>query len=315
MEIKKVSLIGLGAMGAFFAPRLAQTLGEGFTVVASGERRERLETRGVTINGVNYKFPIADPKDRHEPADLVIIATKDTGLAAAIEDIASLVGPGTQIMSVLNGTESEEKVAAAYGWERVLWSYMRASIAMKDGVADFDPNWGEVHFGERKNDGPLTGRVLAIKALFDRAKIPYEIDADMIFGIWRKFMSNSGENMTCALLGIPFGYFRWCDDANAIREAAMREVVSIAQKKGIGLSERDVARQSERVKNIPYANKPSTLQDLEAGRPTELEMFAGAVLRMGRETGVETPVNWMFYHAIKTYEAKNRERERPHQEG
>lgn len=305
MEIKKVSLIGLGAMGVFFAPRLWKTLGEDFTVVASGERRKRLESKGVTVNGVNYKFPIADPVDPHEPADLILMATKDMGLQSAIEDIRGLVGPNTQILCVMNGVNSENQVAAAYGFERVLYSFMRMSVVMKDGVADFDPYWGEVHFGEKDNTGEHSERVKAIEALFTRADIPYQVDDDMIRAIWRKFMSNIGENMTCALLGIPFGYFQWCDEANAIREAAMREVVEIAQKKGIGLSERDIARQSARVRNIPYANKPSTLQDLEAGKKTEVEMFAGTVLRMGREVGVPTPVNWVLYNAIKTYEAKN----------
>ena len=126
----------------------------------------------------------------------------------------------------------------------------------------------------------------------------------MVRGLWFKYMCNVGENMTCALLAIPFGAFRWCEPANELRRAAMREVTAIAQAKGIDLGEADIQRQEATVKALPPENKPSTLQDLEAGRKTEVEMFAGAVVRMGRELGIDTPVCWVLYQGIRTLEEK-----------
>ena len=84
--------------------------------------------------------------------------------------------------------------------------------------------------GKKKNE-TISDRVLAVKEVFDKADIPYEIEEDMLKGIWFKYMCNIGENMTCALLGIPFGFFRKSDSANWIRVNAMREVAAIAQKK------------------------------------------------------------------------------------
>ena len=162
MDIKNAALIGLGAMGVFFAPRMEEHLGrENFCVIAEGERKERLQTKGVTVNGVNYHFPICTPEDG-TPTDLIIMATKDLGLAQAIKDIEKFVGPDTQILCVMNGVNSEEQVAAAYGWEHVLYSYMRMSIVMKNGKADFDPYWGKIYFGEKINE-TLYGRVEAVK--------------------------------------------------------------------------------------------------------------------------------------------------------
>lgn len=305
MEIKKVTLIGLGAMGAFFAPRLAAYLGEeNFRVLAAGERRERLRARGVTINGVRHRFTLMAPEDAGDPADLIIMAVKDTGLAQAIADIRHQVGPDTQILCVMNGVDSEEQVAAVYGWEHVLYSYMRVSIVMKDGVTDFDPAAGSVHFGEAHNAG-LTERVRSIKELFAACGIGYKIDPDMIRGMWFKFMCNVGENLTCALLGIPFGAFQVSDHANLIRRQAMQEVVEIANRLGIDLGEEDMERQEDTIRRIPFVNKPSTLQDLENKRKTEIEMFAGKVVELGRKLGVPTPVNWLFYHGIKVHEEKN----------
>lgn len=304
MEIKNAALIGLGAMGVFFAPRMEEHLGrENFCVIAEGKRKERLETQGVTINGANYRFPICTPKDG-TPKDLIIMATKDMGLEQAIRDIREFVGEHTQILCVMNGVESEEKVAAAYGWDHVLYSYMRMSIVMKDGKADFDPYWGKLYFGEAKNE-ELTERVLAVKETMERCDIPYTIEKDMKWGLWFKYMCNVGENMTCALLGIPFGAYGKSEAANQIRMAAMKEVQAVAAAKGITLTDEQMEKQLETILRIPFGNKPSTLQDLEAKRKTEVEMFAGSMVKMGRELGIATPVCWMFLQGIKVLEEKN----------
>ena len=296
-KIKKISLIGLGAMGVFFAPRLAAAYPEGFRVIADGERKRRLEEKGVIVNGVNYKFPIITPEEKGDPADLILIGVKGYGLDQAIEDIRNQVGEETLIISLLNGVDSEEKLVKSFGEKHVLYGYMRMSVVMKDGKADFDPYWGKIHFGEKLNK-EYSERVLAVKEVFDKADIPYEIDEDMLKGIWFKFMCNIGENMTCALLGIPFGGFQVSDHANWVRIEAMKEVAAIAQKKGISIGKEEIEMQNKTILTIPYPNKPSTLQDLEAFKHTEIDMFAGTVIQMGRELGIPTPICEMFYHGI-----------------
>lgn len=302
--ISKVTLIGLGAMGVYFAPRLQTYLGEGFRVMATGDRKKRLVEEGVTINGTVYKFPIVEPEKIGDEADLIIMAVKDLGLDQAIQDIKNQVGPNTQILCVMNGIDSENELIEAYGIEHVVHSFMRVSIVMTNGVANYDPGIGSIHFGEEKNTEGLTERVQAIAELFKKSEIPYFIDEDMVHAIWFKYMCNVGENLTCALLGIPFGAFRTSEHANFIRLAAMREVVSIANKLGVNLSEDDIQKQEAVVKNLPFANKPSTLQDLENQRKTEIEMFAGRVIELGKELGVATPINELFYHGIRTLEQK-----------
>ena len=306
-RIETVALIGLGAMGSFFAPRLYRVLGDHFRVIAGGERKKRLEEKGVTINGVNYHFPITEPESGEPAPDLILVAVKGYALDQAIEDIRGLVGKKTQILSVLNGVASERAMTEAFGEEHVLYSYMRVSIVMKDGCTDYDPALGKVYFGEKYNrEGAYSERVRAVKELFDRCEVPYEIQEDMIRGLWFKFMCNVGENLTCALLGIPFGSFRRSEHANYIRENAMREVAAIAQRLGIELVEEEIRQQDGTVKRLPFPNKPSTLQDLEAGKTTEIEMFAGTVIRYGKELGIPTPMNELFYHGIRVLEEKNK---------
>jgi 2-dehydropantoate 2-reductase len=156
-KIKNVALIGFGAMGSWFAPKLYRCLGnDHFAVIASGDRKKRLEEKGVSINNVNYKFNIIEPS-KGKPVDLIIMAVKEMGLANAIKDIEKFVGKETQIMCVMNGVTSEDEIAAVYGYEHVLYSYMRVSIVMTAGVTNYDPNLGRVYVGEKVNDNENNG--------------------------------------------------------------------------------------------------------------------------------------------------------------
>ena len=305
-EIKTVSLIGLGAIGSFLATHLEAVLGDRLRIIAGGARKERLEREGVTVNGVNYHFNIVSPEEPcvDAPPDLAIIITKFTHLAQALEDMKNQIGPDTIIMTPLNGVEAEDMAASVYGRDNLLYSLAKVSVVMKDGNAFYDPKAAQIELGERHNE-ILSGRVQAVKSLFEAASIRVVVPEDMERAIWYKYMCNISENQSAAVLGIPFG--AWCvsEDANFIREALMREVIAVANKKGIGLSGEDMEKQSRRLATISPKNKPSTLQDIEAGRKTEVEMFGGTMVRLGRELGVPTPYNEMFYHAIRVLEQKN----------
>ncbi|MFI3212295.1 MAG: ketopantoate reductase C-terminal domain-containing protein [Eubacteriales bacterium] len=140
---------------------------------------------------------------------------------------------------------------------------MRVSIVMADGIANYDPSKGSLYFGESTNEGTLSTRVLAIKDLLTQSHIPHHIPQDMIHAMWFKYMCNVGENLTSALLGIPFGALHTSEHAKFIRQNAMREVLAVANKLGINLTEEEIALQENTIVNLPFYNKPSTLQDLE----------------------------------------------------
>lgn len=305
MEIKRVALVGLGAIGGYLAPRLEAALGhDNFWVVASGERRARLEREGAVINGETYHFTVADPAEGAVlPADLVIFAVKWPQLAQAVEEVRPLVGEDTALLSLLNGVESEEVLARAYGWERVLYGLIRVSSRREGRAVAFDAASGLVYFGEKRNEPPYTPRVSAVAALFDRAGIPYQVSEDMVKEIWLKFCTNIGENMTSAVIGNWYGTWRRSEHAVYTRRAAYLEVLALAEKLGISITEEEVLEKLSTT--APFYNKPSTRQDIEARRPTEVDMFSGTVVRLGRELGVSTPVNEWLCHAIRLIEEMN----------
>ncbi len=305
-KIEKVTLIGMGSMGSFFAPGLFNTLGENFRIMADGERKERLSSKGVTINGVNYHFPVITPDSADGPSDLIIIAVKGYSLPQALEDIRNQVGPETILMPVLNGVDSENETAAVYGAENVLYAFMRISINMQDQKTDYNPKGGSVHFGDARNDpANLSENVQAVRHLFDESDIQYVIDEDMIHGMWFKFACNVAENMTCAMFDIPFGAFRENENANYFRRSAMAEVFRVANRLGIPLTREDFEEQDATIRTLPFNNKPSTAIDLEHKKHTEVDMFAGTVVRLGAECGVPTPFCDMFLHGIHLIEERN----------
>lgn len=304
-EIKNAALIGLGAIGGFAAPKLCEALGEEhFKVIAGGERRERLERDGIVINGKQWKFQTADPAWTMDPVDFVILSVKFTALDQAIEDIHNIVGRDTVIMSLLNGVESEERLKAAYPDNEVLYSVIRIPALHQGNEITFPEGSGKISFGNAYND-TLSENVLAVRDLFEKSGISYEIPKDMLRNMWHKFMTNVSENQSAAILRVPYGIWTVSEDANELREQAAREVIAIAFKKGINLTEEDLIEHRTYFEGAPFYGKPSTLQDIEAGRKTEVEMFAGSVIKMGKELGIPTPYNHMFYHCIKTLETWN----------
>lgn len=305
MKIEKVTLIGMGAAGAFFAPRLYNWLDKGnFRIVAEGTRKDRLEKYGITVNGIKYDFPIVTPSTKGDPADLIIIATKITDLEQAIKDIKNQVGKDTIILSIQNGLDSEERVAAVYGWKHMLYSYVRMSIDMVNGHTDYNPSKGCIYFGE-KNNTVYSEKVLAVKALFEECHIAYQINDDMIHGLWYKFIANVSESVPSALVQVPYGAFRVSDHLNAIRLAALEEVIAIAKAKGIEFTKHEIEEEHKMVMNIRFDYKSSLLHDIKAKQHTEIESFSGAVVRFGEELGIPTPVNYVIYHTFKAIEERN----------
>ena len=193
-EIRTAALIGMGAMGAVFAPGLSATLGDGFRVVAGGARKARL-ARGVTVNGAPVTFRLTEPEGPAEPVDLVILAVKDYAYREALEQVGRFVGEDTILLPVLNGLDCARQAGEVYGPEKVLYASMWVDASMENGTAVYNPR-GMVRIGEARNDPPGP-RVLALEGLFRRAGVRCRVEPDMIHCIWLKFMGNVSENLPC----------------------------------------------------------------------------------------------------------------------
>ena len=300
-SIEKISVIGAGAMGATFACKLFDMDKKCVSFVASGKRYDLLKEQGLIVNNKHYLLPVTRPTDTPPPSDLIIVAVKHHHLGEAIQDIRNTVGDNTIILSVMNGIESEERIGDVYGMEKVLYTVAIDIDAVKEGNRITFTRPGKLFFGEAENFS-LSDRVKRAQSLFERAGIAYETPDDMIRIMWWKFMINVGINQVSAILGAPYGVFQTIQEAKELMESTMREVMSIAKKAEVRLYEEDIENWYSVLAGLSPRGKTSMLQDVEAKRKTEVEMFAGKVIELGKTYGVPTPINETIFRLIKVIE-------------
>jgi 2-dehydropantoate 2-reductase len=300
-EIQNVAILGAGAMGAYFATRFLGVDEINAVVVARGERAVRLAEYGLVVNGQAYSIPVISPDEVNEPADLIIVAVKNYHLPAAAPDLQNLVGEDTVILSVMNGLDSEEYLGSIYGMDSLLYAVSVAIDAVREGNQVRYSKPGKHYFGEAENT-QISPRVQRVQVAFDRAGIAYETPVDMIRMLWWKFMVNVGMNQASAVMRIPYGVFQTAPDARALMEALMLEVVRVAEPAGVDLREGDIQDWYTALKTLAPEGKTSMLQDIEAGRKTEVETFAGKVVTLGEKYGIPTPANEVVLWIIRMLE-------------
>ncbi len=299
MKIEKVALLGAGAVGAYFIWGLMDKLGENFCVVAKGARRERLQNDGLVINGKHYVFPVKEPQEAGV-ADLILVSGKQDSLPEIIEDMKPMVGEKTMVISLLNGVASEEMIGAAIGMEHMLYSVMRIASVRNGNEITFAPEYTAGVFVGEKDIKEPTERLLAVEELFRDTGVRYNFMEDIIYDMWFKYASNISQNLPQAILGVGFGAYYDSEHVLTIAKNLWKEVSQVANAKGIALEEEFVYFKGPNMKA-----RFSTLQDLDAKRHTEIEMFAGEMIRMGREHGIAVPYCEYTYHLIRALEEKN----------
>jgi 2-dehydropantoate 2-reductase len=301
MKINKVLLIGLGALGSAYASMLYDMEPRQIRIIAGGQRARRYKEQGILINGKNYDFDFAAPEEDGEKADLIIVAVKTYHLAQAMKDMRNYVGENNVILSLLNGITSEAMLGNEFGMEKILYAVSFALTPnRKEGHIYFSGR-GNLSFGEKSNTHYLD-KVSAVKELFDRAKIPYNIPEDMLHTLWWKFMVNVGINQCSAVTRGCYGLFQSVNEARKFMKSAMREVIQVSEKEAIRLTEADINKWDEVLNSLDPASRTSMLEDVECGRKTEVEAFAGAVCALGIEHNIDTPVNRTLYTIIKLIE-------------
>ncbi|MBN1957787.1 MAG: ketopantoate reductase family protein [Desulfuromonadales bacterium] len=298
---QKVAILGLGAVGAFFAERFLATDHIETCVVADDERYERLKRVGILINGRPLIPPLIRPDEKTSPADLVIVTLKHQHLDAALPDLRNLVGEETTIVSFMNGLDSEAMIGEVYGAEKVLYGISVGIDSVRENNDIRFCNPGRHIFGAADNS-QHSKRVTQVAELFTRAEIPHEIPTDMIRTLWWKFMINVGMNQASAVMRAPYGVFQTFIEAQELMKALMLEVITLAQAAGIDLSLKDLDNWYPVLHSLSPDGKTSMLQDVEAGRKTELDIFGGKVLELGKTYKVATPINWTIVQLIKVLE-------------
>lgn len=299
--VRNIVIVGAGAVGGCLAAQLSACAENRVCLAASGDRLKRLKEAPPVVNGRPLDLEVLPFERRPTDVDLLVLAVKAPQLADAVNEIEPLVGQDTTILSLLNGIDSEIRIAAKYGWERTLYGYVVQIDAIRTGNSIRSLSKGLFVFG-RENNETISERVRRTREIFERAGVDCDVPKDMLRQLWWKFMVNVGMNPPSAILRAPYGAFQKCPEAHSLMIDSMKEVISIASAEGIALDEDDVNAWGSVLEKLDPAGKTSMLQDIEAGRETEVEIFCGTVSRLGQQHGIPTPLNDFMYKVIRGIE-------------
>ena len=300
-DIQTVGIVGLGALGTLYAWELTMALGQDrVLVLADRDRTERYRREGIWFNGTKYRFHFADAATETQPVDLLLFATKFTGLEAAMETCRHLVGPETTLVSVLNGISSEQLLGEAFSPEQVVWCVAEKMSAKKEGNHVLVHPLGRLAVGVP--EGQPTDHLDRLCAFFDRTLFPYHRNPDIRTHMWSKLLCNTGANQAAMVHQCGYCGLQTPGPARDTMLGAMREVVLVANAEGIPLSEADVEHWTAIIDTFPGEGEPSMRQDGKAHRRSEVELFSGTIRRLARKHGIPVPVNDRLYEKIRLME-------------
>ena len=300
-------MIGMGALGLLFGDMITGNADRKNTVfLMDKERYDRHSKDIYRINGKEKKFNLANTGDLgsvpFETADFVIIATKYNGLESAISMMKPYVDDNTVIISLLNGIISEDIIAQTCNRDNIIDCVPIGMDAMRDGSSVNYTKEGRLQIGIRQRSQQKAFERLC--AFFDMAHVPYEAVDDIRHAMWNKFMINVGINQTCMVYETTYAGVLNDPEAFSSLKKAMQEVIELASCEGVMLTREDFDNDLKILEGLNPDGYPSMRQDAVAKRYSEVELFAGTVLKLAAKHGIDTPVNKRFYEDIRRTESR-----------
>ena len=294
--MSRVVVLGAGAIGSLFGARLARA-GEAVLLVGRPAHVEAIRARGITIEGVGPDQLSVEAATSLQPgssADVVLLTVKSFDLRSAASLLARALPPAPTAL-LGNGLGIEEiagRELAAGGWAEPAREIVRAvhtvpATLLGPGRVRASGT-GEVVLPDPATAGDARAAVMTVVELFTRAGFEVRTSRRFELELWRKAAVNAAINPVTATLGLPNGALR-DGPPRAAAERLLAEAVEVAQRSGIPLELATARADLERVVRATAENRSSMLQDVERGRPTEVDAISGELLRRGAALGLELP--------------------------
>ena len=298
--IKTVGILGAGSVGSALMYEMYQRDPENVYLLATGERAKRL-SNGISVNNV-----VIDPKVYSDPSqgisiDLLILAAKTYSMDSVIEDMRPLIDAHTIILPIENGITATARLQEAFPDNRVFHGVVLRTDAHRMSHRVYYHTLGEMQIGYADN------KIIKpeVQEAYDRLKelgINVKVYEDMLKTKWRKWMLNTGASQTAVEVHAECGFFGQVEEVRTLMAMLMDEIIAIGRAEGVDINEDDRDEIIEMLVNFPPDKKMSMLQDVEAGRPIEIDEYAGEVVKLGRKHGIPTPANEILYLAITARE-------------
>jgi 2-dehydropantoate 2-reductase len=299
----RLVIVGAGGTGGYFGAKLARA-GEDVTFVARGAHLTAIRDRGLRIRSAvegdwSVDVRAVESLAGQPPADLVLFCVKSFDTESAAELLRPVMGPATGVLSIQNGVDNEDRIAALLGAGRVLGgiAYVFSNIEAPGVIAHHQ--LGRIVFGEM--DGSASSRASAFAQACVRAAIPAEISPNIRKTLWEKYLSITPVAGATSLTRLPVKFIRETGETRRFWEMQVDELLALAAREGAGL-DADMKDRCERfLESLAPGNYSSLYMDLMQGKRLELDTFHGHAVKLGRRHGIPTPACFAVYAALKPH--------------
>jgi 2-dehydropantoate 2-reductase len=290
----RIAVLGAGGLGGLYGALLARA-GHTVAFLARGAQLDAIRARGLEVRTPEGTFvaPVTafDEPGALDPADLAIVAVKCYSLESIAPAAGLLATRGAIVIPLLNGVDAADRLAAA-GVTRssILGGVASVSaVRVAPGIVERKSSFQTLTVGELL--GGMSPRAEKIAEVFRGAGIDARATTDISADLWRKLAFIASMAAACGLARAPVGMVRDAPYGHRLFERLIREVFAVARALHVNLAEGEEDKMLRFVDSLGAGLKPSFLLDLESGGPNELDDLSGAVARLGREAGVDTPVH------------------------
>lgn len=306
----KVIILGAGAMGCLYGAALHRAGCEVVLVDVNQPHIDAINATGLELEtraGIEHlPIPARRPEEMVEPVDLVVVFTKTFHTEAALDGIKLAIGPGTWLLSLQNGLGNDRRLALHAGEDRVLiGSSSLPSDLIGPGKVRSHGDGGSKLYPAFGGD-PAVGQEIC--RLLSAGGLPAELEPDIHVAIWSKAIFNATMNPLCALTRRTPGFLGAHAESRAMITAAVDEGVAVANASGIAVPGQPIHDLTEVSMTDHADHEASMLQDVKAGRRTEVDSINGAIVEAGKAVGVQAPVLETLWRLVKLEEAKLTER-------
>lgn len=301
----RIAVMGAGGVGGYFGAHLARD-GHEVTMIARGAHLEAIRSSGFRLEGPRGDIVLPDlyatddPGAVAGPVDVVLFTVKLYDTETAGEAIRPLVGPGTMVITLQNGVDGPDRLAAVLGDGAVLGgaAYVSALIA-EPGVVRYTSDMSRIVFGEL--DRSTSDRAVAFRDACRAAGFEAEVSGDIRATLWEKFVLLATNSALTAVLRKPAGEIYGDPELVALATALMAEVEAVARAEGIDVARDVVDRSLAITRSFPAGMYASMYHDLARGRRLEAASLSGLVAGRGRALGVPVPHHTTMWCALKPY--------------
>ena len=305
----RIAIFGAGGIGGYLGGRLSQA-GEEVVLIARGEHLQAIKEHGLRVDSIKGDFVATpalatDDPTEAEPVDAVILGVKAWQVLDAAKAMRPMIGPETFVVPMQNGVEATAQLASVLGEKSVVVG-LGGLVSYIVGPGHILHAGGEPYVSFGESDNSTSERTQNLLEAFKNAGVIANIPANIQAALWAKLALMAVNSGIGAITRVPTGQWRSVAGSWKMAQQVAQEVLAVAAGKGIAMPSDSLASTVSRLEASAPNSTSSMQRDLMEGRFSELEVQTGAVVRLGLEAGVPTPVNTFIYNSLLPQEMNAR---------